>query len=153
MFGVFSKKKEKIYPPCLGRVIALSDVPDAVFSQKMVGDGVAIMPESNVICSPCEGRIVQIFPTGHAIGIETVLGFELLIHIGIDTVELKGEGFKRIASVGDCVKVGDPLVEVDLAYVESCGKSICTPIIITNMELVDVIERDSPSVLMTVTKK
>ncbi|MBB6214383.1 PTS system glucose-specific IIA component [Anaerosolibacter carboniphilus] len=137
MFGFLKKNKiVTLIAPMDGEVISLQEVPDAVFSQRMLGDGIAIKPSNGLVVSPCNGKVVQIFDTNHAVGIETDEGAEVLIHIGIDTVELKGEGFQRIAKVGDKVKIGDVLVEVDLEYIEAAGKSTITPIVITNMEKV-----------------
>ncbi|MDF2547598.1 MAG: glucose transporter subunit [Anaerosolibacter sp.] len=142
MFGFLKKNKiMTIIAPMDGEVISLQEVPDAVFSQKMLGDGAAIKPSNGLVVSPCSGKVVQIFDTNHAVGIETSEGAEVLIHIGIDTVELKGKGFQRIAKVGDKVDVGDALIEVDLDYIEAAGKSTITPIIITNMEKVHEISK------------
>lgn len=133
------KEKEKVslYAPMDGCIKDLADVPDAVFSGKMLGDGFAVDPVAGQVVSPCEGTIRQIFPTKHAIGIETPEGLEILIHVGIDTVELKGEGFTAHVEAGSQVKVGDLLLEVDLDAVKAAGKSLITPIVITNMDKVE----------------
>ncbi|SHJ58707.1 PTS sugar transporter subunit IIA [Paramaledivibacter caminithermalis] len=137
MFGFHKKNKEiKILAPMDGKLIDLTEVPDQVFSQKMVGEGVAIVPEKGKVVSPIDGKVVQIFPTNHAIGILSKDGLEVLIHVGIDTVELKGQGFKRLVEVNSEIRVGDELLEVDLEYIKSKGKQIITPIIITNGESV-----------------
>jgi len=151
--GFFKKKQEILHFPVACQKIDLNQVPDAVFSQRLLGDGVAIVPTGTLICAPCDAEVVQIFPTNHAIGLMTPLGLELLIHIGIDTVELKGEGFKRLATPGQHIKAGEPIVEVDLEYVKRMGKALETPIIITNMEKVQQIDAKDPSVLMTITLK
>ena len=96
MFNFFKKKDIELYAPLTGNAVPLTDVPDPVFAEKMVGDGIAILPTSNQVLAPCDGKVVQIFPTNHAVGIEAEGGVDLLIHVGIDTVELKGEGFKRL---------------------------------------------------------
>lgn len=153
MIGFFKKKKEVLKFPVECEKIDLALVPDVVFSQKMLGDGVAIIPKGSIICAPCDCEVVQIFPTNHAIGLVTPLGLELLIHIGIDTVELKGEGFKRIASPGDYLKEGEPLVEVDLTLIKNAKKAIETPIVITNMEKVQSIDVTDKDILMTITLK
>lgn len=135
MLKLFSKrKKHKLLAPITGEIIELSQVPDEVFANKMVGDGIAIRPTENEVLSPCDGKVVQLFPTNHAIGIETKEGIEVLIHIGIDTVSLKGNGFKSFVTQGDHVRTGDKLIEVDLAYIEKNATSTITPIIITNMD-------------------
>lgn len=137
MLGLFKKKKEvKVLAPMNGKIINIEEVPDQVFAKKMVGDGVAVVPENGLVVSPVDGKVVQIFPTNHAVGIESKEGIELLIHVGIDTVELKGEGFTKLVEVGSEVKTGDVLLEVDLAYIKSQGKEIVTPIIVTNGNVV-----------------
>jgi glucose-specific phosphotransferase system IIA component len=130
-----------IKSPARGKRIDLKDVPDALFANKMIGDGFAVYPESKEICSPVDGEIVHIFDTNHAVGLKTDDGLEVLVHIGIDTVKLKGEGFKRIASIGQKVKVGDILIECDLEYLKENAKSIITPVVITNMDQVQKIEQ------------
>jgi glucose-specific phosphotransferase system IIA component len=130
-----------IKSPARGKRIDLKDVPDALFANKMIGDGFAVYPESKEICSPVDGKIVHIFDTNHAVGLKTDDGLEVLVHIGIDTVKLKGEGFKRIASIGQKVKVGDILIECDLEYLKENAKSIITPVVITNMDQVQKIEQ------------
>lgn len=142
MFKFFRRNKSRdILAPMTGEIINIENVPDEVFSQKMVGDGIAIEPTDGIVVAPCDGKIIQLFPTNHAIGIETEEGLQILIHIGIDTVELKGEGFKSYVSKDDYVKAGDKLLEVDLEYLKKKGKSIISPIVITNMELVDSLEK------------
>lgn len=119
--------------PIKGEIKALSEVPDAVFSQKMMGDGFAIMPSEGTIVSPVSGTIVTFFPTKHAIGIQADSGREILIHVGIDTVKLDGEGFEALVAQGDRVEEGQPLLKVDLKYVAEHAPSIITPIIFTNL--------------------
>ena len=137
MFNLFNKDKSiSISAPMTGDLIEITQVEDEVFSEKMVGDGVAIEPREGIVVSPVQGRIVQIFPTNHAIGIETEDGLEVLIHIGLDTVELKGKGFTSYVKVGDRVEVGDKLLEVDLDFIKKSGRSTISPIIITNMDIV-----------------
>lgn len=135
MFSFF-KKKIILLNPFDGQWMDLDEVPDEVFSKRFVGDGFAIMPESDVLLSPAKGKVIQIFPTNHAVGLLTDDGVEVLIHIGIDTVELKGQGFERLAEVGQSVEVGSPLVKISRAYILEQGKSLITPIIITNGEKV-----------------
>jgi PTS system D-glucosamine-specific IIC component len=95
--------------PIEGEVISITETPDQVFSSKMVGDGLAIIPKDNIVYSPVNGTIAQLFPTKHAIGIIDENGIELLIHVGIDTVELKGQGFEAFVEKGDTVKRGQIL--------------------------------------------
>lgn len=137
MLSFFSNNKITIKAPITGIVHELKDVPDNVFAQKIIGDGIAIEPTENTLYSPVKGEIVQIFPTLHAIGIETKEGIEILIHLGIDTVELKGEGFTSFIEKGQKVNIGDRLLEIDWDYVKDKVPSIMTPIIITNMDKVD----------------
>lgn len=140
MFNIFKKKEKHLAAPFAGEVVELSEVPDEAFAQKMLGDGFAIIPEENVAKAPCAGEIVQIFSTGHAVGIQTQKGLEVLIHIGIDTVKLDGEGFTKLVKNGDEVKVGTPLIEVNLDFIKENAPSITTPVIITNMEKVKKME-------------
>ena len=140
MFNIFKKKEEYLASPFAGEVIELQQVPDEAFAQNMLGDGFAIFPEENVIKSPCAGEIVQIFSTGHAVGIQTEKGLEVLVHIGIDTVDLDGEGFEKLVKNGDKVEVGTPLIEVDLDFIKENAPSIATPVIVTNMEKVKDME-------------
>jgi sugar PTS system EIIA component len=134
---LFSKKIEtrvvEIYSPLDGEAIPLEEVPDPVFAQKMMGDGLAIIPKNGKVVSPINGKVVQIFPTKHAVGLVSEEGLEILIHIGLETVELNGEGFEVEVNVGETVKVGDLLLNVDLDYLEQKHKEIVTPIVITNM--------------------
>lgn len=128
----FIKKKIEIKAPTKCQVIKLEEVTDEAFSKKIVGDGCAIIPQDGLICSPVDGEIILVFRTNHAIGIKSDEGVELLIHMGIDTVELEGKGFESLVKVGDRVKVGMPLSKIDINYIKSSGKSIQTPIVITN---------------------
>ncbi|EGQ4137503.1 PTS glucose transporter subunit IICBA [Staphylococcus pseudintermedius] len=122
-----------IVAPCDGEVIPLSEVPDQVFSGGMMGDGVGFIPRQSEIVAPFHGKVKALFPTKHAIGIESTDGVELLIHIGIDTVKLKGEGFESFVKVGDEVAEGQLLMKVDLEYLQQHAPSIVTPMIVTNL--------------------
>lgn len=119
--------------PLTGEILPITDVPDQVFSGKMVGDGFAIRPSNGQVVSPVNGKVVTVFPTKHAIGLVADNGTEILIHFGIDTVKLKGEGFTSKIEQGDVVKQGQILMEVDLAHVEKNAPSIITPIVFTNL--------------------
>ncbi|MGI8314983.1 glucose-specific PTS transporter subunit IIBC [Halobacillus mangrovi] len=129
-----TKGELKFVSPIKGKVLPITEVPDQVFSGKMMGDGFAIEPEDGKIVSPVNGKVLNVFPTKHAIGLEAENGMEILIHIGIDTVGLKGEGFTAMISEGDEVKQGQALMEVDLDYVKENAPSIVTPIVFTNLE-------------------
>lgn len=136
MFNIFKKKSKaiKVISCVEGILISLKDVPDPVFSSGAIGRGVAVKPTNSLIVSPVDGIIKMIFPTNHAIGIETKEGLEFLIHVGVDTVKLKGEGFRRIATEGTTVKAGDSLLEVDFKLLEEKGYPTDTLIILTNDE-------------------
>lgn len=148
----FMKKKIEIKAPVNCTVISLEEVHDEAFSKKIVGDGCAIIPEDNLICSPVDGEVILVFRTNHAIGIKSHEGLELLIHIGIDTVELGGKGFESLVKVGDQVKVGTPLSKIDRDYIVSQGKSIQTPIIITNGYIVTKVEAGKKKLNGTIMK-
>jgi len=140
MLEFLKKKKISLRPVALGKIVEITEVPDAVFAEKMVGDGYAILPENNIIVAPVDGKIVHIFPTNHAFGMITDQGVEILVHIGLDTVELNGKGFKRLANVASYVKSGDPIIEIDAAFIVSQGKPLITSVVVTNMEKVESIE-------------
>ncbi|BFN03403.1 glucose PTS transporter subunit IIA [Clostridium tetani] len=133
-------KEEIILTPIEGEVVELEKVPDEVFSKKMLGDGFAVEIKGDKVYAPIEGEISVIFPTKHAIAITTNNGLEILIHVGIDTVELQGEGFISHVKQGDTVKKGDLLLTVDKEFIKNKGKSLMTPVIVTNMEKVESIE-------------
>lgn len=120
--------------PMTGEIKPLSEVPDPVFSGKMMGDGFAVLPTHGTIVSPVKGKIVHLFPTKHAIGIESDSGREVLIHVGIDTVNLEGKGFEALVAQDDKVEIGQPLLNVDLEYISEHAPSIVTPIIFTNLK-------------------
>lgn len=148
MFNFLKKDKSlSIKAPMTGDVVDITEVPDEVFAQKMVGDGIAINPTDGLVVAPCNGKIVQVFPTKHALGIETKEGVEILIHVGLDTVELKGEGFKSFVETGDKVKTGDKLLEVNLDLIKKEGKPIVSPIIITNPDFVESISKNTGKVV------
>lgn len=126
-------KESEIYAPGVGQIVPLSDVPDKVFSEKMMGDGVGFIPEKGEIVAPFDGTVKTIFPTKHAIGLESDTGIELLIHIGIDTVKLDGEGFESLVKADDKVTQGQPLMKVNLAYLKEHAPSVVTTLVITNL--------------------
>ncbi|KIL48856.1 PTS glucose transporter subunit IIA [Jeotgalibacillus alimentarius] len=147
---LFGKKEEvpknvEIKSPLTGNLLTLDEVPDPVFSQKMMGDGVAIEPTDGKVVSPIDGEVVQVFPTKHAIGLKAKNGAEILIHIGLETVSMEGNGFEAHVSEGSKVNVGDPLVTFDLELVRSEAKSIITPVIVTNGDDLAGIEKMTAS--------
>ncbi len=125
-------EKNKVYSPFKGKVISLTDVPDEVFSQKMLGDGIAVDPEEGGVFSPVVGTVISSFPTGHAFTIKTKTNHAILIHVGIDTVNLKGKGFKVITESKTRVTPETKLVEVDLTVTKKIAKSMITPMILVN---------------------
>ena len=135
-------KEEVIYSPVDVELMDMTDVPDPVFSKIMLGDGVAVKPKNGTIVSPVDGEVIQLFHTKHAIGIRTLSGLELLIHIGLETVGLNGEGFEAHIKEGDKVKAGDPLITCDLALIEEKAASTVTPIVIMNGDLVEHLDKE-----------
>jgi glucose-specific phosphotransferase system IIA component len=133
-------RENAIYSPMQGRVLPLEQVPDETFAAKMLGDGFAVEPQTGELVAPVNGTITLVFDTKHAIGIKTDSGIELLIHVGIDTVKMKGEGFNVKVKMGDRVKVGDPILKVDLNKVKQKAKSLITPVVITNMKLIESVQ-------------
>ncbi|AAX88765.1 PTS glucose transporter subunit IIA [Haemophilus influenzae] len=149
---LFGSKENKsveveIYAPISGEIVNIEDVPDVVFSEKIVGDGIAVRPIGNKIVAPVDGVIGKIFETNHAFSMESKEGVELFVHFGIDTVELKGEGFTRIAQEGQSIKRGDTVIEFDLPLLESKAKSVLTPIVISNMDEISCIVKKSGEVV------
>lgn len=134
--------------PFDGEVVALKDVPDEAFSSGVVGDGVAIKPTSNIVMAPATGTVVKIFDTNHAFCIETDNGVEIIVHMGIDTVALGGKGFKRLVEEGADVKVGQPILELDLEYLNANAKSMISPVIVSNIDDFDKIAEQVSGVVV-----
>lgn len=133
-FNFFKKEKLHIVAPVNGSIVPIEEVPDPVFSQKMMGEGVAILPKEGNIFSPVNGKVILVAATKHAIGLRADDGSEILIHVGLETVALNGEGFKMAVHDGDKVSVGQLLMEVDWEYIRTHAKSTITPIVITNSQ-------------------
>lgn len=138
---MFNKKKEtsgELYSPLPGMIIPINEVNDPVFSEEMLGKGFAVIPDDKMLTlrMPTNGRIVSISDTSHAVNILSDDGLELLIHVGIDTVELRGSGFEILCSVGDRLLCGDSVMNVDFAELKRWGKDTVTPVVITNQETV-----------------
>lgn len=131
MFGGSDAKKQ-ILAPVPGRVVPMGEVSDPTFSQEILGKGVAIVPSEGKVVAPADGEVAVLFGTKHAVSIRTEAGTELIIHIGLDTVNLKGEHFTAHVAQGDHVKAGDLLVEFDLAAIKDAGYDVITPVIICN---------------------
>lgn len=130
--GLFKKKEMAIGSPMAGKCIPMTEVNDPTFSGEFLGKGAAIQPADGKVYAPADGKISTVFPTGHAIGMTTPDGVEILIHIGIDTVKLKGEHFTIKAGDGQEVKKGDLLIEADLEQIKAAGYEVVTPVIICN---------------------
>ncbi|MBZ8176430.1 PTS glucose transporter subunit IIA [Corynebacterium poyangense] len=135
----FAKSKDTdlvIQAPFAGEVISMNEVPDPVFSGGMLGAGVAIRPsdkESEIIVhAPVAGRVANLFHGGHAFALVTTLGTQVLVHVGLDTVELKGRGFEALVEEGQRVKAGEPVLKVDAALIREAGKDLVTPIVGTD---------------------
>ena len=120
-----------VLAPLDGTVVELESVPDEVFAQRMVGDGLAIDPSGEVAVAPVSGILVKLFPGGHAFGIEASDGVELIVHLGLDTIELQGEGFEKLAVEGQVVAAGTPIVRFDRAVIERLGKVMLSPVVST----------------------
>lgn len=123
-----------IAAPVSGMVIPLEQVPDPTFAQGILGKGAAIEPAEGCIIAPADGTVDMMFDTGHAVSMTTTDGAELLIHVGIDTVQLKGAHYKACCKTGDKVKKGDLLIEFDPAAIRDAGYSIVTPVIVCNTD-------------------
>ena len=131
-----NKKREEItvQSPLNGEVIELESVPDPVFSQKMMGDGIGFIPTNGHIYSPINGTVTQVFPTKHAIGFITDDGIELLLHLGLETVELNGEGFEIDVEAGMKLTAKDKIGTFNLSFIEEKGKEIISVLVFPNLE-------------------
>lgn len=144
MLDIFKKNKEfYVYAPMDGTAAALSDVPDEAFSEKMLGDGAAILPSNGAVFSPVDGVIEDITDTKHAFCIIADSGADLLLHIGVNTVNLNGEGFKVFVKNGDRVKVGDKIGLIDLELLKKHGLPSETPTLLTEPEKFEIVKVNS----------
>ena len=138
MFGFFKKnqveKEVPVFALVGGEIVPITTVNDPVFAGKMMGDGFAVIPSSGVITSPVKGEVVNVFPTLHAVGIQTAGGLEVLVHMGIDTVELQGAPFDTVVTVGQCVDQNTVISTVDLEAVKAAGKDTPMIVALTNMD-------------------
>lgn len=131
MLKFFKKQKSQFVIPCSGKLLNIEDVPDIAFSNKGLGDGFAIELTEKTIVSPFDGVVQSIFPTGHAFGIVSDKGYEILIHLGLDTVELKGDGFEALVNQGQRVKKGEVICNVDIQLLKQHDKCLISPIVFT----------------------
>lgn len=156
----------RIVAPISGRLIPLEEVPDPVFAQRMAGDGVAIEPAADpsggpvTVVAPCDGQLAVLFPGGHAMAVVGPGGLEVIVHAGIDTVELQGAGFETLAKQGDLVRAGQPLVRFDPEALRRGGKRAISPVLVANVDIVAGMEvskaaevRAGRDVLLTVRLK
>lgn len=155
---VFSSEKESIKIPMEGEILPLSEVPDDAFSTGIIGKGLAIKPDKGILKSPVKGTIATVFPTYHAIGITSESGVEILIHVGMDTVQLEGKYFEPKVKVGDSVNIGDELLKFDIKEIEEAGYPTITPVVVTNyddyFEIVEVgLSENNNDDLLTIIKK
>lgn len=125
---------ETLVAPVTGEVVALDQVPDEAFASKAVGDGLAIRPTDKTVVAPADGTVVKIFNTNHAFCLETDKGAEIVVHMGIDTVALNGQGFKRLVEEGAEVKAGQPILELDLEYLNANARSMISPVVVSNSD-------------------
>lgn len=143
LFG--RSKKVQLIQPFAGKIVGLSEVPDEMFAQKMLGDGFAVEPseDSFDVVAPISGTLLKVFGTLHAFAMKSDEGLEVLVHIGLETVELKGEGFTEIAHTGDRVEAGSPVIHVNAAQVKAAGYNLVTPVVLTNPAQVKSIDINS----------
>ena len=143
MFGFFKKSKEEnmiLKSPVVGRCFDISEIPDEVFSTKMLGNGIGFESTEGILYAPVDGEILMVFPTKHAIVIRSKEGLEILHHIGIDTVEMKGEGFQVFVEKDQQVKAGDKLLAFDNDLIKSKVKSNLSVLVLTDNEIMESVE-------------
>ncbi|MEA4438678.1 PTS N-acetyl glucosamine transporter subunit IIABC [Klebsiella pneumoniae] len=129
-----AKTVESLVSPITGDVVTLEQVPDEAFASKAVGDGIAVKPTSNIVVAPAAGTVVKIFNTNHAFCLETNNGAEIVVHMGIDTVALEGKGFRRLVEEGTDVKAGEPILEMDLDFLNANARSMISPVVCSNSD-------------------
>lgn len=148
LFGFMKGKKgSPLGAPIKGECIPICEVADPTFAEEILGKGIAIKPVDGKVFAPADGTISTLFPTGHAVGITTEEGAEVLIHVGLDTVELKGEHFQALVEVGQKVKMGECLLEADLEAIRKAGYDTVTPVLICNSDEFPDIERKTEGIV------
>lgn len=147
MMNLFKKNKPiDIVSPMMGKIIPLEEVDDKGFSTKRIGNGVAIELTDGKVIAPFDGEITSTYKANHCVVIRSEEGIELLIHIGLETIKLKGEGFTQHVSLMDKVKKGDLILEADLSLLKGKEKSLISPVVITNMGRVETLEKEEGNV-------
>ncbi len=150
----FLKKNIDLYAPVVGKAVKLEDVPDKMFAEKLLGDGIAFVFDTDVIYAPCDGEIIMIAATKHALGIRAANHAEIMIHIGLETVNFNGEGFTPLVKDGDKVKRGQGLIKIDRAFFEEHNANLITPMVVTTKEydlkLQEVSEVDCSSLVIRI---
>lgn len=147
MLNLFKRNKPiEILSPMTGRIIPLEEVDDKGFSEKNLGDGIAIELTDGKVIAPFDGEITSTYKANHCLVIRSEDGIELLIHIGLDTIKLKGEGFTQHVGLMDKVNKGDLILEVDLNFLQKKQKSLVSPIVITNMGKIESLEKSQGDV-------
>ena len=128
----FTNQSKTVLTPLQGKVLAQADIPDETFAQGILGPGCGIEPTGDTVYAPFDGTITQVASTLHAVGLTSEDGIEILVHVGMDTVEMNGKGFKALVKEGDKVKAGTPLLKVDLDAIRAAGHPTATAIIVTD---------------------
>ena len=137
-------KESAIYAPITGEYVKIEDIPDPVFAQKMMGEGFGIKPAEGIVVAPFDGEVVNVFkPSNHAVGVKAANGLEVLVHVGLETVQLGGEGFEALVNTGDKVTKGQELLKFDIDTIDSKVKSTISPVIITNTDDAEEINIES----------
>lgn len=144
-----TKQQQKLIAPISGKVLDLANVPDPVFSEKLTGDGVAILNDSDTVLSPCEGEISLFFDTKHAFAVTRDDGVQVLVHIGLDTVILNGEGITPLHHRGDRVKAGEPVLKLDLPLLQKRKINLISPVLVVNYHAVRNLKSALPDAVVT----
>lgn len=145
-FAIENPQHIVLRAPVTGEIVPISQVPDAVFSGELLGRGIAINPESGMVVAPFAGIVTRIFPSNHAFGMVLKSGIEIFVHVGVDTVDLGGQGFQRFVHEGDIVTQGQSILEVDLDWLRKHDYSTLTSMIITDMSDIHHIEKHQGTV-------
>ena len=139
MFNLFKKKDCVLYAPVNGKSIPLENVPDKVFANKLIGDGVGFVFEEDTVYAPCDGEILMIANTNHAFGIKAKNNLEVLVHVGLETVNLNGEGLSVLVKQGQKVKAHDPIIKINREMMKEKNIDLTTPMIITNLDNYEIV--------------